>query len=232
MSPKIVTIIGRGSSASRLIAKTFSSSGFFMGSPQFRNVSYDKEPYALMYDIAKRFISQIKFDGNHYNLQPAIEGCTAKDAEDIRRYLHDILLDKSPKKGWKLPETTFIYPWLTRLYPEFYYVLWFRNPMRNAPHYSDKLLNHFGAFGGLKNANISLWSWKLQYDIIKSVPYPERSIVVKMEDFIENQDHELKRISDFVGEKIEKLQVYKNKTSYTQIKMPDPIVQAASELGY
>lgn len=232
MRPKIVTVIGRGSSASRLITNTLHCSGFFMGSLQNLNVSYDKEPYQLMYGIAKSFLKKIVFDGNSYDLQPAINGCGLKDIEDIRFYLNDILTHVSAKRGWKLPETTFIYPWLSKLYPEFYYIHWQRNPMRNAPHYSDKMLNGIGAFGGLENPDISLWSWKIQYDIVTSVPKPERFITVRMEDFINDQDQELERLSDFLGEKIEKLQVYKNKTEYPHIDMPEQVIQSAKELGY
>jgi hypothetical protein len=232
MRPKIVTVIGRGSSASRLITNTLYCSGFFMGSLQNLNISYDKEPYQLMYDIAKSFLKKIVFDRNSYDLKPAINGCGLKDIEDIRFYLNDILTHGSAKRGWKLPETTFIYPWLSKLYPEFYYIHWQRNPMRNAPHYSDKMLNSIGAFGGLENPDISLWSWKIQYDIVNSIPNPERFITVKMEDFIGNQDQEIERLSDFLGEKIEKLQVYKNKTEYPHIDMPDPVMHSAKKLGY
>ena len=46
----------------------------------------------------------------------------------IGEYLADVLKDGSKHRGWKLPETTLIYPWIVRLFPEIKYIHWIRDP--------------------------------------------------------------------------------------------------------
>ena len=38
----------------------------------------------------------------------------------VEEYLESVLESNSEHKGWKLPETVLIYPWIIRMFPDMY----------------------------------------------------------------------------------------------------------------
>lgn len=197
------------------------------------NKSMDKGPYELAYGIVKRFIRKIEFErDNTFDLRPAFEARTLLDVDEIRQYLRDIICHPSNMKGWKLPETTFLYPWLVDLYPEVYYIWWLRDPRRNAFHLSDNFLSARRPFLGIGHRDFRFWSWLVQYRIVRQTSMPERFITIRMEDFLNHQDRELERLSDFLGVKLIKLEVDPRKAEYQKCVLPTPVAAAAAEMGY
>ena len=46
----------------------------------------------------------------------------------IRSYLGVVLESPAPHRGWKIPETTLVYPWILRMFPDVKYIFWIRDP--------------------------------------------------------------------------------------------------------
>jgi hypothetical protein len=46
----------------------------------------------------------------------------------LTMYLHSVFDVDKEHRGWKIPETTLILPWIVRLYPDMKYIYWIRNP--------------------------------------------------------------------------------------------------------
>jgi len=47
-------------------------------------------------------------------------------------------------KGWKIPETTLVFPWIRRIFPEIRYIFWVRDPRDSilGGHLTDDLREH------------------------------------------------------------------------------------------
>jgi hypothetical protein len=119
----------------------------------------------------------------------------------IRWYLKPVLNHESAARGWKLPETTLVYPWIVRMFPEIKYIYWIRNPrdcVLAGPVYD---LAEFG-IPYSKTEDITLRraiSWKYQWDIVKATPRPANWIAVRFEDFVLRQNETLARLEEFLG---------------------------------
>ena len=124
----LITVIGRGHSGTRAISHTLSASGVYMGSQQ--NPSGDKIPPHAMYDACRVMAQYVKWNGGlSWNFEPLFTMPIDPEFEQlINTYLADVLRDKSIYKGWKIPETTLIYPWIVRMFPEIRYIHWIRDP--------------------------------------------------------------------------------------------------------
>ena len=50
----------------------------------------------------------------------------------ITEYLRDVLAEDAryPNRlsGWKIPETTLVYPWIVRMFPDTKFIFWIRDP--------------------------------------------------------------------------------------------------------
>ena len=46
----------------------------------------------------------------------------------VESYLASVLSSDAEHRGWKLPETTLIYPWIVRMFPDIKYIRWIRDP--------------------------------------------------------------------------------------------------------
>jgi hypothetical protein len=203
----MITIIGRGHGGTRAMSLTLQASGFFMG--RVLNESSDMLPPDELYEACRvmgKYVvhlgdNQWDFSALHtMPIDPVFEFL-------VKRYLVHVLANKEPR-GWKLPETTLIYPWIVRMFPDIDYIFWVRDPRDSilGAHLTDDL-SRFGAPYAkaklpdgtddvLMNRAIS---WKYQRDIVKATPKPKRSIEVRFEDFVLKQDETLARLSDFVG---------------------------------
>jgi hypothetical protein len=204
----IITVIGRGHSGTRAISHTLYASGVYMG--RMINASGDLVPPDDMYEASRLFARHVRWLGD---LNWDFADLHTMDIEPgftrlIERYLGSVLGRTADHKGWKIPETTLVYPWIIRMFPEVKYIFWIRNPrdcILNG-HLTDDL----GRFGieypltedeRLRRAI----SWKYQYDLVKSTPRPQHWIEVRFEDFVLKQAETLARLEDFLDIKLARI---------------------------
>ena len=197
-----ITIIGRGHSGTRAMSHTLSESGVFMGAPL--NASGDLLPPQTMYAACRVFAQYVDWQGG---LTWRWERALAAKIPDqfkflIHTYLHSVRLNPAEHKGWKIPETTLVFPWIVRMWPEVKYIFWIRDPRDSiiGEHLTDDLRD-FGvdypvtADERLRRAI----SWKYQYDLVQAMPKPKYWIEVRFEDFVLRQAETLARLADFLG---------------------------------
>ena len=115
----LITIIGRGHSGTRMISHTLYASSVFMG--RLLNTSGDKMPPDDLYEACRVMAKYVKWNGglswnfDDLHTMPIDPEFTTL----IESYLKDVLSNKSEHKGWKLPETTLIFPWIARMFPRY-----------------------------------------------------------------------------------------------------------------
>jgi hypothetical protein len=198
----VITVIGRGHSGTRAISHTLYASSVYMGSAL--NPSGDLIPPQAMYDACRVLAKYVQWNGglnwdfSALHTMPIPSEFTTL----LSTYLRSVWDSKSEHKGWKIPETTLIYPWLVRLFPDIDYIFWVRNPRDCiiGSHITDDL-SDFG-IQYEKTDDLRLRraiSWKYQYDIVRSVPRPAKWIEVRFEDFVLKQEDTLKRLEAFLG---------------------------------
>ena len=198
----LVTVIGRSHSGTRAISHTLYASGVFMGSTL--NRSGDKVPPQDLYDACKIMARNVHWQGGlswDFSALHTIE-IDAEFKRLVDAYLQDVTNDKSIHKGWKLPETTLIYPWIVRLFPDIKYIHWVRDPRDCilSGHGTDDL-RHFGVEYPLTDnlRKRRAISWKYQYDLMQSTPQPRHVLHVRFEDFVLRQQETLERLEAFLS---------------------------------
>jgi hypothetical protein len=217
----LVTVIGRGHSGTRMISHTLYASGVYMGEPL--NRSGDLLPPDDMYEACRVFARYVTWEGDlDWNWDQAFEAEIPEEFTDlIQSYLRTVLASRAMYRGWKIPETTLVYPWILRMFPEAKYIFWARNPRDCilGAHVTDDL----GRFGisypalpedadqnGSPGSNVRLRraiSWKYQYDLMQAAPKPDNWIEMRFEDFVLNRDHELARLEEFLGIELARIPV-------------------------
>jgi len=206
----MATIIGRGHSGTRAISHTLSASGVFMGSPL--NDSGDLLPPENMYEACRVLARHVQWRGD---LEWDWSALYSMDIPDefirlISNYLVSVLESSAEHRGWKIPETTLVFPWIVRMYPEIKYIMWIRNPRDCilGPHITDDL-NDFGIqYPTIEDERLRrAISWKYQYELIRATPTPAHWIEVRFEDFILKQAETLARLEDFLSIKLVKIPV-------------------------
>ncbi len=198
----LITIIGRGHSGTRSISHTLSESGVYMGEPL--NVSGDLLPPEDMYEACRVFakyvkhLGGIKWDFESLNTM-AIDPAFTRLVES---YLTTVLNSAAPNKGWKLPETTLVYPWIVRLFPDIKYIHWIRDPrdcILNG-HLTDDLSDFGVPYEKTDDLRMRrAISWKYQREIVKATPQPKNTITLRFEDMVLNQDDTLKKLEAYLG---------------------------------
>ena len=198
----VITVIGRGHSGTRAMSHTLSASGVYMGAEL--NVSGDLIPADDLYEACRvfgRYVEHVgglnwDFSATHAGrIDPAFTRL-------VKSYLASVLQSDRPAKGWKLPETTLILPWIVRLYPEIHYIYWLRDPRDSilGGHLTDDL-TQFGVpcekTDDLRQQRIA--SWQYQYEIMKNTPSPEHRMNIRFEDFVMRQPETLERLELFLG---------------------------------
>ena len=206
----MLTVIGRGHSGTRAISHTLYASGVYMG--KLLNPSGDLVPPQAMYDACRVLAQHIQWRGDlEWGFDPLH---TLKiEPEFIRlieTYLASVLDSDARHKGWKIPETTLVYPWIVRLFPEIKYIFWVRNPrdciLRR--HLTDDLHDFGVSYPSTDDKRRQrAISWKYQYDLVKATPKPTHWLEVRFEDFILRQDETLACLEDFLGFKLAKIPV-------------------------
>jgi len=197
----MITIIGRGHSGTRAISLTLQASGAFMGARL--NESSDMLPPDDLYAACRVMGKHVVHLGNNQwdfsqlgtlPIEPEFERL-------VNRYLAEVLSRQEPR-GWKLPETTLIYPWIVRMFPDIDYIFWVRDPRDSilGAHLTDDL----GDFGVPYDRPDDVLmrraiSWKYQRDIVRATPLPKKHIEVRFEDFVLDQTIVLARLEAFLG---------------------------------
>jgi hypothetical protein len=198
----MITIIGRGHGGTRAISHTLMASGVFMGA--VINESGDMLPPDDLYEACRVMAKYVVHLGNNQwdfsqlhsmPIDPEFERL-------VNRYLSEVLARKAPR-GWKLPETTLIYPWITRMFPDAHYIFWVRDPrdsILNA-HLTDDL-SDFGVPYDKPADDLLMMraiSWKYQRDIVRATPTPAKCLYLRFEDFVLKQDETLAKLESFLG---------------------------------
>jgi hypothetical protein len=206
----MVTIIGRGHSGTRAISHTLSASGFFMGEPL--NQSGDLLPPQDMYDACRVLAQYVRWNGDLSWNWDALQSMAIQDefTRLIHSYLTSVENSAAENRGWKIPETTLVFPWVLRLYPGIKYIFWIRNPRDCilGRHLTDNLTDFGIPYPHTKDERLRrAISWKYQYDLIQSTPKPKYWMEVRFEDFVLNQEDTLSRVEDFLGIKLARISV-------------------------
>jgi hypothetical protein len=198
----LITVIGRGHSGTRAISHTLYTSNVYMGEPI--NASGDLVPPWTMYEACRVMARYVRWQGGlNWDFSALHTMDIPTEFTDLLyEYLKTVLENRSEYRGWKIPETTLIYPWIVRLYPEIQYIFWVRNPRDCIlGHHITDDLSDFG-IEYPKTDDLRLRraiSWKYQYDIVKATPRPAKWIEVRFEDFVLKQEESLKRLEGFLG---------------------------------
>lgn len=201
MNP-LITIIGRGHSGTRAMSHTLSASGVFMGQPL--NESGDLLPPAAMYAACRLMAPHVKWKGGlAWDFSRlAAEPIPAEFRSLIETYLASVLNSPAERRGWKIPETTLVYPWILRMLPDAKYIFWIRNPRDCVigGHVTDDLRSFGIEYPATDDARRRrAISWKYQYDLVKAPPRAAHWIEVRFEDFVLRQDETLRRLEAFLG---------------------------------
>ena len=124
----MVTVIGRGHSGTRAMSHTLSESGVYMGEPL--NKSGDLIPPEQMYEACRVLARHVLWRGGLEWDWSALQGMDipAEFIDLIHGYLASVLNHPAGHRGWKIPETTLVFPWIARLFPGIKYIYWIRNP--------------------------------------------------------------------------------------------------------
>jgi hypothetical protein len=206
----LITIIGRGHSGTRAMSHTLSASDVFMGSPL--NESGDLLPPEAMYDACRVFARHVRWLGG---LQWDWSKLHEMDVDQefislIETYLVSVHSSTNIHKGWKIPETTLVFPWITRLFPDVRYIFWIRNPRDSiiGEHLTDDLNDFAIQYPPTDNVRLRrAISWKYQYDLVRSTPKPKYWLEVRFEDFVLDQERTLTNVEDFLGVKLARIPV-------------------------
>ena len=206
----MVTVIGRGHSGTRAMSHTLSQSGVYMGAEL--NESGDLIPPDDMYEACRVFARHVQWLGGLDWDFSELHTCEI-EPEFIRlvgHYLRSVLGSDAEHKGWKIPETTLVLPWIIRMYPDIRYIYWVRDPRDCVigEHVTDDLAD-FG-IEYPRTADVRrrrAISWKYQDDLMHATPRPKHWIKVRFEDFVLRQDETLKRLEAFLGIKLARIPV-------------------------
>ena len=197
----LITIIGRGHSGTRDISHTLYASGVYMGSSI--NPSGDKIPPQKMYDACRVLAQYVDWEGGlSWNFSRLFSEEIPNEFTDlISDYLQDVLNNKSEHKGWKIPETTLIYPWIQRMFPDIKYIHWVRDPRDGilSGHKTDDLRD-FGIQYELTDdiRKRRAISWYYQYQLMEATPEPKNWIKIRFEDFVLHQEETLEKLEAFL----------------------------------
>ncbi len=198
----LITVIGRGHGGTRAMSHTLSASGVYMGARL--NESGDLLPPEDMYEACRVMarhvvhLGGLRWDFSRLHTMPI-------DPEFVRlvhSFLSSVLNSDAPRRGWKLPETALVFPWIVRLFPDAYYIHWVRDPRDSilGAHLTDDLADFGVPYERTDNVRLRrAISWKYQMEIVRATPRPEHWISVRFEDFVLRQEETLGRLERFLG---------------------------------
>lgn len=198
----LVIVIGRGHSGTRAISRTLSESGVFMGAQL--NGSYDLVPADQLYEACRLLARHVVHrGGTDWDFSSLFDMQIDEEFERlVRSYARSVLEHADSPRGWKLPETTLILPWIVRLFPEAFYISWVRDPRDSiaGKHLTDDLADFGVPYARTDDVReMRAASWKYQREIVAATPRPARWIDVRFEDFVLDQEATLTRLEGFLG---------------------------------
>ena len=206
----MITVIGRGHSGTRAISHTLSASGVYMGAEI--NGAGDLIPPEEMYEACRvmarnvTYLGDLRWDFSRLHTMPIDPAFTRL----IESYLASVLSSTEPNRGWKIPETTLVYPWIVRMFPDIHYIHWVRDPRDCiiGSHVTDDLGTFNIPYDKPDDVRaMRAISWKYQREIVKATPVPKRVLRVRFEDFVFEQDRELKRLEEYLGLPMAKIEM-------------------------
>lgn len=216
-NPNTVVIIGRGHSGTRILPEAMKDSGVYFGDPL--NIASDLLPAGPMYEACRIFGPHVKYLGRYaWDFSETLSMEIPLDfIHALEKYLTVLIASDREKRGWKIPNSNLIYPWLTRLLPDATFIHWIRHPEGstsammgidrlekwNVP--CKKFLFHN------YNYKVRAASWKYHYDIVHQTPTPERFLEVRFEDYIGDQTNQKQSIERLVGIELKALGMDKKK---------------------
>lgn len=198
----MITVIGRGHSGTRAISHTLSASGVFMGAEV--NASGDLIPPDDLYEACRVMARHVRYLGNLEWDFSALQRAPIDPAFTrlVESYLASVLGCNAKHRGWKLPETVLIYPWIVRMFPDIRYIFWIRDPRDSiiGGHVTDDLARFGIPYDPTEDVREQrAISWKYQADIYRATPRPERLIELRFEDFVLRQDDTLRKLGAYLG---------------------------------
>jgi len=184
------------------MSHTLSESGVFMGAQL--NGSGDLIPPKDLYEACRVMAKYVKhLGGLHWDFSALhTMPIDPEFTRLVESYLASVLKSSNDNKGWKLPETTLILPWIVRMFPDVRYIYWVRDPRDNVlnTHLTDDLAD-FGVPYDPTDDIIQrrAISWQYQFEIMKNTPSPAHRIDIRFEDFVMRQEQPLERLEAFLG---------------------------------
>ena len=107
------------------------------------NNSCDFVPAHNLYRSCHIFSKYVNYSGNYkWDFSGALKQEVPNSFRKlVQEYLKPILESKNEYRGWKLTETTLIYPWIYDLFPDAFYIFWSRHPFDSilGSHLTDDL---------------------------------------------------------------------------------------------
>lgn len=222
------------------MALTLQASGVHMG--PFLNASTDMLPPDDLYTACRVMSPYVKHvEGEVWDFSALHEmDIDPEFTRLVESYLVHVLASESRLKGWKLPETTLVYPWIARMYPDAYFIQWYRDPRDSimGGHVTDDITDFDVPCERPEDAlERRALSWHYQHELIKATPAPRNVITVRFEDFVLKQEETLGRLEDFLGFPLARVMVKPDRVHLWKQKdqqVPDfPfLAEALEELGY
>lgn len=195
----LVIVIGRGQGGTRLISSTLEQSGVYMGPV---NDSGDMVPPDAMYDAVKLASSLVQRRGKYswdftqlLSTEPS-----PKFRLLVEQYIQPLRASSKERLGWKLPETTLVFPWISKMFPDAYYIYWTRDPRDAIAKYH--LTDHLWKWGVPSErhpAEYRLESYLYQRQLVDATTKPEKFLEVRFEDFVLHQEATLATLTPFLG---------------------------------
>lgn len=192
------------------MSQTLAESGVYMG--EQLNGSYDLVPPGEMYEACRVMarhvvhLGGVQWDFSALHAMPV----DAEFAQLVDSYLTSVLGSSENRRGWKLPETALVYPWIVRMFPEAYYIHWSRDPRDSilGAHMTDDLAAFGVSYDHTDDQRLRrAISWKYQREIVKATPAPKHTIDVRFEDFVLDQEPTVARLEKFLGFPLARVEV-------------------------
>jgi hypothetical protein len=128
----------------------------------------------------------------------------------VESFLSSVLASDAPRRGWKLPETTLVFPWIVRMFPDIKYIHWVRDPRDSIlrGHLTDDLADFGIPYPPTDDLRLRrAISWKYQVELVRATPKPANWIAVRFEDFVLKQEETLSRLEDYLGFELARIPV-------------------------
>ena len=192
------------------MSHTLSASGVYMGARL--NVSGDLLPPDDMYEACRVFARYVRHLGGLAWDFSAVHSMPIDPAFTrlVESFLSSVLGSGAPQRGWKLPETTLVLPWIVRMFPAVSYIYWMRDPRDSilGSHITDDLADFGVPYDHTEDLRLRrAISWKYQLDLMQATPPPAHRIDVRFEDFVLEQEATLARLEAFLGFPLARIEV-------------------------